>query len=125
MKNQRLLFSIFVSVIFILNAAAAAADEVSSNIETKIIDDFDNANTLNGKPRDWTWFVRGSKFVDQSVLDWKFVEGYPDTLYTRKQAEGKDLHILGIKGSFLRKGYNYYEIIPVKKDDKGNYNGKI
>ncbi len=120
MKNQRLLFSIFVSVIFILNAAAAAADEVSSNIETRIIDDFDSTSTLNGKPRDWTWFVRGSKFVDQSVLDWKFVEGYPDTLYTRKQAEGKDLHILGIKGSFLRKGYNYYEIIPVKKDDKGN-----
>jgi hypothetical protein len=121
MKKQFFLFLCFLCFFFILGAAAAIADEVASNIETRIIDDFDNPTTFNGKPREWSWFVRASKFIDETSLGWKLVEGYPDTLYTRKQAEGKDLHILAIKGSFQRKGYNSYEIIPVKKDDKGNW----
>ncbi|MBN2353961.1 MAG: flagellar filament outer layer protein FlaA [Spirochaetales bacterium] len=121
MNNRRIPLLVFMCVFLSLCAAAAVADEVATNIETKIIDDFDSSTTLNDKPRAWSWFVRGSKFIDPAVLDWKLVEGYPDTLYTRKQAEGKDLHILGIKGSFLRKGYNYYEVIPVTKDDKGNW----
>jgi hypothetical protein len=121
MKKQTLLVLLLMGMFLGLGAAAALADEIASNIETRIIDDFDNADTLNGKPREWTWFVRGSKFIDPASLEWKLVDGYPNTLYTKKQAEGKELRILGIKGSFQRKGYNYYEIIPVKKDDKGNW----
>jgi hypothetical protein len=120
MKKQMTLFSIIICVFLILCTGSAGADENATNIETRIVDDFDNAETLNGKPRECTWLVQGSKFIDKESLAWKLVDGYPDTLYTRKQAEGKELRILAIKGSFQRKGYNMYEIIPVKKDDKGN-----
>ncbi len=100
-------------------ALSVFADEITSNIETTIIDDFDNPTTLNGKDREWFWYLRGSKFAIEESLDCKLVASYPDTLFTKKQAEGKDLHVLGITGSFDRKGYNYYEVIPVKKGDDG------
>jgi hypothetical protein len=118
MKKQTLFF-IFMCIFLGSGALTVVADEVSSNIETKIIDDFDSSTTLNGKDREWFWYLRGSKFAIEDTLECKLVPAYPDTLYTKKQAEGKDLHVLGIKGGFERKGYNYLEIIPVKKDEEG------
>jgi hypothetical protein len=118
MKKQTLI-CIFICIFLCSGALSALADEISSNFETVVIDDFDSPTTLNGKDRAWFWYLRGSKFAVEESLDCKLVETYPDTLYTKKQAEGKDLHVLGVKGSFERKGYNYFEVIPVKKGDDG------
>jgi len=117
MKKQLLIILILLSAFFVFGLLFA--DAYVENIETKVVDDFDSAETLNGQPRQWFWYVRGSKFIDQKELEWKLVPGYPDTLFSKRQAEGKDLHILGIKGSFNRKGYNYLEVIPVSKNEKG------
>lgn len=117
MKKHGLL--IFIFICLGLSFGLVFADEINQNIETVIIDDFDNATTLKGANRQWFWYVRGSKFIIEDSLEWKLVRGYPDTLYSKKQAEGKDLHILGIKASFDRKGYNYLEVIPVTKDKNG------
>jgi hypothetical protein len=119
MKKQILLILLFTCVPMILAVNSLLADENMQNMETVVMDDFDSATTLKGQPRDWFWFVRGSKFIVPEKLEWKLIAGYPDTLFKKQQVEGQDLHMLGIKGSFDRKGYNYYEIIPVKKDENG------
>jgi hypothetical protein len=119
MKKQIFLYCLFFCLFTIFGARIGTADEKVQNMETVIIDDFDNDTTLKGKPREWFWYVRGSKFVVEESLNWKLVPAYPDTLFSKKQVEGKDLRVLGIQGSFDRKGYNSYEVIPVTKDDKG------
>lgn len=117
MKKQLLLLLLFISAGAVIGIVGA--DEINENIETVVVDDFDSATTLKGSQRAWFWYLRGSKFAVEESLDCKLIEGYPDTLFTKKQAEGKDLHVLGIKGSFNRKGYNYFEVIPVTKDESG------
>jgi len=76
-------------VFVVLQGGMVVADENVENLETVVVDDFDSEATLKGTEREWFWYVRGSKFVVQDALDWKLVEGYPDTLFTKKQAEGK------------------------------------
>jgi hypothetical protein len=117
--KKHIMFFLFICAILFFGVFTAVADEINSNIETRITDDFDNPDTLNGKPRDFFWHVRGSKFIIEGSTECKLIQSYPDTLFTKKQAAGKDLHVLGVKGSWDRKGYNYLEVIPVKKNKDG------
>ncbi|RPJ07022.1 MAG: hypothetical protein EHM28_08600 [Spirochaetaceae bacterium] len=121
-KQSFIFFLITLCAAFIV--VGAYADETFENIESMTIDDFDSAETLNGSDRAFTWTIRASKFIgttgegDSKELDleWKLVPGYPSALYKRDDAEGKDLNVIGVRGGFTRKGFNYLEFIPVGKD---------
>jgi hypothetical protein len=90
----------------------AFSDQTISNLETLVVENFDNPDS----PQQWT--VQGSEFIDKDKLKFEYVKTWPNALFGRN-VETKDLHSFGIQAGFLRRGYNYLEIIPVKKSDDG------
>jgi hypothetical protein len=105
--------------IFFLLALPIFSDEMTTNLQSTIIEDFDN-------PAESPWMILGSKFSsilktdsgDDVYPKSAFIETWPEALY-KKKPEGKELRAFGIQGKFDRKGYNFIEIIPVKKADDG------
>lgn len=90
-----------------LLAVSIVADELTVNLESRIIETFDDKE---GSP----WGVRGSKFISDDYPQFEWVETYPNALF-RLPPEDMVLKSLGIKGQFDRKGYNYIEIFPVEE----------
>jgi hypothetical protein len=101
----------------LLAAAAAAAGAQSLptvNLESRVIDDFDENPTSR-------WIARGSKFTtierDDSGKAVKMfpltatAPGYPVAAFGRSR-DKVDRHVLGVRGKFDRRGYNYVEIVP-------------
>lgn len=107
-------------ILFFLLAGPVFSDEMTTNLQSKIIEDFDN-------PEESLWMVRGSKFSSVIKTDSGeevypksgFINTWPDALY-RRQPEGRTLRVFGIQGKFDRKGYNYVEMIPSEKGADGN-----
>jgi len=89
------------------------ADTRTQQLESRILEDWDDPETSQ-------WEVRGSKFSTEGYPRVAFPEAYPSSLYDLAEAEGQTFRAMGINGSFLRKGYNYIEVIPVEEDDEGN-----
>jgi hypothetical protein len=91
----------------------ALADEITVNLVPRILQGFDPGEARREVAR--TWKVVPSKFgydrQGKSLWESKLVKAWPEALYGRNK-DGEDLAVLGIHGAFLRKGYNYVEIIP-------------
>ena len=112
------LLALFLMLFFLL-ANSLSADEVTVNLQSRIVEDFDN-------PQDSPWIIRGSKFSsviktnagDDVYPKSAFVKAWPAALFS-KQPEGKELKTFGIHGKFDRKGYNFIELLPAKKGDDG------
>jgi len=115
-------FKALVSVfLLLLLSLSAFSEELATNLDARVLESFDDDPTSR-------WIVRGSKFTrivydenDQVVEVYPKVAevpGYPAALHGIgfKDEEGA-LKVLGIKGSFTRKGYNYVEIIPAREAD--------
>ncbi|HOV38510.1 MAG TPA: flagellar filament outer layer protein FlaA [Spirochaetales bacterium] len=108
-------------LLFFLLVPAIFADEMTTNLQSIIVEDFDN-------PEASPWFILGSKFSSVIKTDagedvypkMAFVKTWPEALY-KKPPEGKDLYVLGVHGKFDRKGYNFIEIIPGQKDSEGKW----
>lgn len=106
-------------MLFILIPGAAFSDEVTVNLQSRVIEDFDDPE---GSP----WMVRGSKF--SSIIETDsgqdvypksgFIATWPEPLY-RRPPQDKDLKVFGVHGKFDRMGYNFIEIIPAKKGEDG------
>jgi hypothetical protein len=106
-------------LLFPLSVSMAFSDEVTTNLQSIIVEDFDNPDAS-------PWFILGSKF--SSVIKTEagedvypkmaFVKAWPEALY-RRPPEGKEPKVLGIHGKFDRKGYNFIEIIPGQKGPDG------
>ncbi len=109
--TKRIPVYLLLLVIF-LCAFFAFPDESISNLETMVIENFDNPNS------EQQWLVQGSEFVDKDKLKYEYVKTWPSALFGRN-TDSKDLHSLGIRAGFLRQGYNYLEIIPAKKAADG------
>ncbi|MDR1933241.1 MAG: flagellar filament outer layer protein FlaA [Spirochaetales bacterium] len=124
-------------ILFFLPAGFGFSDEVTTNLQSFIIETFDNPNApdtdeSHADPKSWPsehrWMIRGSKFSSIIKTDsgedvypkMAHVRSWPENLY-RKEPEGKTLRVLGIHGKFDRMGYNYVEIYPAKtgKDQDG------
>ena len=119
-------------ILFFLAAGVCFSDEVTMNLQSFIIETFDNPNAedsqeshadLRNWPSEHKWAIRGSKFSsviksdngeDDVYPKLGFVHSWPDNLY-RREPEGKTLRVLGIHGKFDRMGYNFIEIYPVKQ----------
>jgi len=130
MKRGRLVLGL----ILLLSSYAAPtfADDVAQRLESIVVDTFDDPDTRvwieNGaeKKEARTWVVTGSKFStkegDIQYPRLAFVEGdgsYPEALFANNPNK-LPLKSLGVYAKFGREGYNYFELFPAKKDDKGN-----
>ena len=91
----------------------AAADEVTVNFVPRVLQSFDPDE--QGRETYRTWQLRPSKFgydaEGKSLWELKLVTGWPEALHG-KNRDKDDLQVLGMHGSFQRKGYNYVEIVP-------------
>ena len=91
----------------------AFADEVTVNFVPQVLQSFDPEE--QGRENYRTWKLIPSKFgydsEGNSLWADQLVEAWPEALYG-KNRDGLDLQVLGIHGSFMRKGYNWVEIIP-------------
>jgi hypothetical protein len=106
-------FFLRATLVLLLYCAAAlvSADEVTANLVSVILDNFD-------QPDKTAWIVQGSKFAAKDYPQSTLVRAWPDALYGANK-DKKDLYSLGIHAKFDRKAYNSIEIIPAKKGDNG------
>jgi hypothetical protein len=91
----------------------AFADEVTVNFVPQILQSFDPDEVDRENYR--TWALIPSKFgydsEGNSLWEQQLVEAWPESLYG-KNRDNLELQVLGIHGAFLRKGYNWVEIVP-------------
>ena len=134
MKLGRLVLGLTLLLCF--RAAPTYADDVAELLQSIVVDNF-----ADPEARTWTqdgvelkdtreWKVVGSKFATDQYPQMAYVDTNPDALlsnYPKAQLANADATAkippsksLGVYAKFDRKGYNYYELYPVKKDDKGN-----
>lgn len=97
----------------LLLPASLMADEQTENLVSIIIESFDPGSTST------QWVVQGSKFSTKGYPKMAIVEGWPEGLHGSNW-DNEELEVMGINTQFDRQGYNYIEIIPVKKGDDGN-----
>jgi hypothetical protein len=68
-----------------------------------------------GRENHRTWALFPSKFGygpdGNSLWEQQLVDAWPEALYG-KNRDDQELQVLGLHGAFLRKGYNYVEIVP-------------
>ncbi|MDR0402983.1 MAG: flagellar filament outer layer protein FlaA [Treponema sp.] len=119
---------------------AAFGDDFTVNLESRILENFDNTEDSQ-----YVWRKEASRYTvgkdetdrdNPSFTDYGFdkhwstppqygydffpkidhKEGWPMALF-RNNRDGKDLKILGIWGKFKRMGYNWIDIYPTLKTD--------
>ncbi len=130
MKRGRLVLGLTLSLCCF--ATPTFADDVAERLESIVVDSFDDP-----EQRVWVenstemkearqWVVTGSKFAtkegDVQFPRLAHVEGdgtFPEALFGNNPNK-LPLKALGVFAKYDRKGYNYYEMYAVKKDDKGN-----
>jgi hypothetical protein len=131
-------FRVFCLVLLAGAALAAFGDEFTVNLESKILETFDNAEDSR-----YVWKKEASRyavgkdpadkenpsFANLGLEDGDFFpkvnyfETWPMALF-RFNRENKPLHSLGIWGKFKRMGYNWIDIYPTLKsqgDEAGPY----
>ena len=133
MKRGRLVLGLTTLLCF--HAVPTFADDVAERLESIVVDNF-----ADPEQRTWLesgfelkdareWVVTGSKFATDGFPILRYVDASPDALagsfsQTAMAAANNTSKVpaksLGVKSKFDRKGYNFFELYPVKKDDKGN-----
>ena len=114
MRRASLVFGLFI-LMSILLVLPVAADEITENLMSVVLDDFDTPDQSN-------WIAVGSKFATEGFPKIAFPTAWPEALYGANK-EGNDYKVLGVWGKFDRQGYNYIELIPDRKNDKDEYIG--
>ncbi len=108
------------------------AEDHTTILTTAVLDTFEENPTKDLGDATTRWFARGSKFTTKEYnqageLTAMFpkitsVEAFPTGLFGIKSDKNEfdqPRKVLGVKGSFDRKGYNYIEIIPGRPADAG------
>jgi len=96
---------IFVVLLFFSLGVGALFSQGFERIE--IIDSI----TIESFDADATaWTVRGSRYVDDRLLEARLVEAWPNQLYG--YAPEETLRAFGIRAGFERRGHNFIEIVP-------------
>ena len=108
------------------------AEDHTTILTTEVLDTFEENPTKDLGDATTRWFARGSKFTTKEYnqageLTAMFpkttsVEAFPTGLFGIKSDKNEfdqPRKVLGVKGSFDRKGYNYIEIIPGRPADAG------
>ncbi len=113
MRKGSILLICLMLLLSLLLPVGVLADSQTVNLESKILETFDPGTKTTD------WLVVGSKFTTKGYPKQVYTKAWPEALYGAN-LENKDYQVLGIHVKWDRKGYNNIEIIPVKKDDKGN-----
>ena len=108
------LFLICLFLLLLIIPGFIVADETTQNLESEILESFDPETKTT------EWLVVGSKFVTQGTPRTAYTKAWPEAVFGANRKE-LDLEVLAVNASFDRMGYNYLELIPVKKDDDGKY----
>jgi hypothetical protein len=119
MKVKSKIITSILLLLFLSLSILVTADEVTQNLETRILESFDEEPTSR-------WVASGSKFsfidIDENGNEIRYpqtatVNTFPQALFGwDADPEGKN--VLGIRCRFTRQGYNYVEIMPVKVADE-------
>lgn len=106
-------FRLLIVALFLFAIPLLMADQNMVSMITEVVESFD-------KPA-YSWQVFPSRFgLDRdgkNLWESRFVETWPERLFGRNRDKA-DLKALGIHGGFVRKGYNFIEIIPGKGEGK-------
>ncbi|MBU0926132.1 MAG: flagellar filament outer layer protein FlaA [Spirochaetes bacterium] len=111
--KQRVVKAICLSfvIVFMLSATGAFADDETVNLESIVVQSFD-------EPEAQPWFLIGSKFATKGFPKLAYAKSWPVALFGTSGG-GKDLRSLGISMLFDRKEYNWVDVIPGKKTGSG------
>ena len=100
-------------LMFTMVALPVMAEDSHVNYETYIVDNFDSQGT------EWTWLAAGSKFVTQGYPQLKYFEGMPNAIRVTQVDPAGKYQFLGMEVKFDRKGDNWVDVVPVKKNAEG------
>jgi len=81
-------------------------------LEMVTLDTFDD-------PAAQHWAVYGSKFANKDFPVMSYVNAFPESLFGRFYADRDKLQALGVRAKWDRKGYNYFELVPVAVGKSG------
>jgi len=99
---------LLISLLLVAVVFSAFAGEKTINLVSEVIEHFDD-------PPEYSWKLFPSKFgidgAGKELWEMRYVRAWPNAIYRRAE-EDPNRKSLGIHGSFLRKAYNYLEIIP-------------
>jgi hypothetical protein len=109
-QGARIILGLF--IVFLLCSSVIVADEATVNLESVVVQTFDNPDTD-------IWTTVGSKFSTEGYPKLTYAKTWPIALFG-SNAQGKDYRSLGVFGKFDRKEFNWIDLIPVKKDSGGN-----
>lgn len=118
----------WVSICAILLAAMitgpAIADEVTTNYQSIILEDFDNPGDSESTTSH-LWVARGGKFLATSDMDpvpeYAFHDRYVPDVWPEAMGrpEAETPQVFGVRAAFTRRGYNFVEFFPVEVGDGG------
>lgn len=111
MKRGALLLFCVAALLFFTSTSFLAADEIVQNLESRIIESFDDPNGQQ-------WYVAASKFIADGYPLTAYAAAWPEALYGANR-ENLDLRVLGVQAAFDRTGYNWIEFIPVATNQAG------
>lgn len=111
--KQRVVKAICLSfvIVFMLATSGAFADEVTINLESAVVQTFDDPETQ-------PWFLIGSNFAAKGYPKLAYAKQWPLALFG-SNPEGKDIRSLGVAMLYDQMGYNWVDIIPGKKSGEG------
>ncbi|MCP5453224.1 MAG: hypothetical protein H7A27_04535 [Spirochaetaceae bacterium] len=112
--KQRVVKAICLSfvIVFMLAATGAFADDETVNLESLVIQTFD-------EPDSQPWFLIGSKFASEGYPKLAYAKSWPVALFGTTGGD-KDLRSLGVAMLFDRKEYNWVDVIPGTKSGSGD-----
>lgn len=99
-------------VLFLLTAVTAFAEDRTVNLESIVVQSFDN-------PDEQPWFVIGSKFATAGYPKLAYVNQWPLSLHGSNPRNRDQLRALGLATLFDRREYNWVDIIPGTKSGEG------
>lgn len=107
-QGGKALRGLVISLLLVSVVFSAFAGEKTVNLVSEVIEHFDD-------PSMYTWKLFPSKFgitkEGKELWEMKHVSAWPNAIYRRAE-EDPNRKSLGIRGGFLRKAYNYLEIVP-------------
>jgi hypothetical protein len=100
-------------LMFTMIVMPVMAEDPHVNYETYIVDNFDSQGT------EWTWLAAGSKFVTKGYPQLKYFDGMPNAIRVTQADPAGKYQFLGMEVKFDRKGDNWVDIVPMKKNAEG------
>lgn len=100
-------------LLFTLFIMPVSAQTRAVNYETYVVDSFDSQDT------GWTWVAAGSKFVTKGYPVLQYFDGMPNAIRVTKTDPNGTYKFMGLEVKFDRKGDNWVDIYPTKKNAEG------